>query len=229
MQRICDFFGVDESEILLEHVRFRELIAIRKDRGTNQDPLGRFVLALNQINPRSTQQLSPYLGYYYSYLKPVDFPGMILRSLVSVFSRDGFVYVKTIENYTAAKRRVRKILKHSGIMYHTGNRVIVHEREVNVGQMMWTTILIPSRLDQSSVMAGLTLGVSSGSKREVACYRVVWEALGDRIDIRSALAGAGLYADKSARIPRDILAAIANDLAPGEDAFLARDWVNSAG
>ncbi len=226
MQNICDHFGVDESEILMEHAQFREIIAIRRQNGATLDPLGGFVANLSRVNPRSTRQLESYLGFYYSYLRPVEFPDMVLRSLVSVFTRAGFVYVKTIENYSAVKRRSRRILKHTGVMYHSGERIIVHEREAIVGQMMWTTILLPSRPDQSSVMPGLTLGISSGAKRDVACYRVIWEALGDQVNIRAALSGAGLFDLGSPVIPRDIRAAIGNDVTPAEGAFVARDWIN---
>lgn len=229
MQRICDFFGVEESEILMEHAQFREIIAIRRHSGAPLDPLGSFVANLHRINPRSTRQLEVYLGFYYTYFRPVEFPDMVLRSLVSVFTRAGFVYCKTVENYAAIKRRSRKILKYTGILYHTGERIIVHEREAHVGQMMWTTILLPSRPDQASVMSGLTLGISSGIGRDIACYRVIWEALGDQIDIRAALRGAGLYDLDSPVIPRDIRMAIANDAAESEGAFVARPWVNAPG
>lgn len=228
MLKICDFFGVEESEILMDHTHFREIIAVRRPGGVPPDPLGAFVANLHRINPRSTRQLELYLGFYYSYFRPVEFPDMVLRSLVSVFTRAGFVYCKTIENYSAIRRRSRKILKYTGVLYHTGERIIVHEREAHVGQMMWTTILLPSRPDQMSVMSGLTLGVSSGVRRDVACYRVIWESLGDQIDIRLALAGAGLYDLNSPVIPRDIRAAISNDAAESEGAFVARPWVNSA-
>lgn len=227
MQRICDFFGVEESEILMDHAQFREIVAIRRHSGAPLDPLGEFVMNLHRVNPHSSRQMEAHLGFYYSYLRPVEFPQMVLCSLVSVFARAGFTYVKTIENYSAAKWRSRRILKHGGIAYHTGERIIVHEREAHVGQMMWTTILLPSRPDQASVMSGLTLGVSSGAAREVACYRVIWQALGEGIDVRAALAGAGLYDLTSPVIPRDIQAAIANDVTPGEGAFVARGWVNS--
>jgi transcriptional regulator with XRE-family HTH domain len=136
MQTICDFFGVDESEILMEHSAFREIIAVRKQSRTSPDPFGSFVVDPHSINPRSTRQLESFLGHYYSYFLPVEFPNTVLRSLVSVFTRAGFVYVKTIENYSAVKRRMRSILKYTGIAYHTGERIIVHEREAYVGQMM---------------------------------------------------------------------------------------------
>ncbi len=227
MQRICDFFGVEESEILMDHTQFREIIAIRRRTGAPVDPLGTFIAGLHRINPRSTRQLEVYLGFYYTYFRPVEFPDLVLRSLISVFSRAGFVYCKTIENYSAIKRRSRRILKYTGILYHTGERIIVHEREAHVGQMMWTTVLLPPRPDQTSVMSGLTLGVSSGIGRDVACYRVIWEALGDQVDLRAALAGAGLYDLNSPVIPQDIRAAISNDATDREGAFVARPWVNA--
>lgn len=227
MQQICDHFGVEESEILMEHGQFREIIAIRRRNAAPIDPLGTFVTGLHRINPRSSRQLEPHLGFYYSYFQPVEFPDMLLRSLVSVFSRGGFVYCKTIENYAAIKRRSRSILKYTGVLYHTGERIVVHEREAYVGQMMWTTILLPSRLDQSSLMSGLTMGISSGIARDVACYRVIWEFLGSQIDLRAALAGAGLYDLTSPVIPQDIRTAVSNDVAIDEDAFVARPWINA--
>jgi len=227
MQTICDFFGVEESEILMEHGEFHQIIAVRKQSRTSPDPFGSFIVDLQSINPRSTRQLEGFLGHYYSYFCPVEFPGKILRSLVSVFSRAGFVYVKTIENYSAVKRRKRAILKYTGIAYHTGERIVVHEREAYVGHMLWNTILAPSRPDQSSVLTGLTLGVSSGPKRDIACYRVAWDYLGEPADIRARLAGCGLFDLGSPIIPRDIRAAISNDVGADETAFVARDWVNA--
>ena len=227
MQRICDFFGVEESEILMEHAAFHQIIAVRKQSRASPDPFGSFIVDLNRINSRSTRQLEGFLGHDYSYLCPVEFPGMVLRSLVSVFSRAGFVYVKTIENYSAVKRRKRSILKYTGIAYHTGERIVVHEREAYVGHMLWNTILLPSRPDQSSVLTGLTLGISSGMKRDIACYRVAWDYLGEPGDLRARLAGCGLFDKASPIIPRDIRDAISNDIGTDETAFVARDWVNT--
>lgn len=227
MLRICDFFGVEEAEILMDHAQFREIIAIRRQGMQPVDPLGSFIVNLHSINPRANRQIEKHLGFYHTYFRPVEFPHLILRSLVSVFSRGGFTYCKTIENYSAIKRRSRRILKYTGILYHTGERIIVHEREANVGQMMWTTILLPSRPDQVAVMSGLTLGISSGIGRDVACYRVIWEFLGNRIDVRAALKGIGLYDLESSVIPRDIRAAIGNDIGPEESALVARPWVNA--
>lgn len=228
MLRICDFFGVEESEILMDHAQFREIIAVRRQGMQPVDPLGHFIVNLHTINPRANRQIEKHLGIYYTYFRPVEFPHLILRSLVSVFSRGGFTYCKTIENYSAIRRRSRRILKYAGILYHTGERIIVHEREAHVGQMMWTTILLPSRPDQVAVMSGLTLGISSGIGREVACYRVIWEFLGDRIDVRAALKGIGLYDPESPVIPRDIRAAIGNEIGPEENALVARPWINAS-
>jgi transcriptional regulator with XRE-family HTH domain len=227
MQRICDFFGVEEAEILMDHAQFREIVAIRRQGFQPVDPLGRFMVNLHSINPRANRQLEKHLGFYHTYFRPVEFPHLILRSLVSVFSRGGFTYCKTIENYSAIKRRSRRILKYTGILYHTGDRIMVHEREAQVGQMMWTTILLPSRADQVAVMSGLTLGISSGIGREIACYRVVWEFLGDQIDVRAALKAIGLYDPESPVIPRDIRMAIGNEVGEDERAFVARPWVNA--
>jgi len=224
MENICNHFGIEESEAVMNHDAFRRMVAIKKPRAREMDPFGDYVAKLTRINPDSMTDMERFLGYYYSYLRPVEFPGKTIRSLVKVFSRAGFVYVKTIENYSAVRRRKRKILKYTGLAFHTGERILVHEREMSAGQMIWTTVLHPSQSDQASVLTGLTLGISSGMARDIACYRVVWEALGQDINQREALQGCGIFSNSSRGIPADIEAAIDNNIGPREKAFVSRPW-----
>lgn len=227
LTRLCDHFGLEELEIFLDHQQFRRMIALRKPLSHAIDPLADFILAAQRINPRSTRDLQEYLGYYFSYFSPAEFPNTIMRALVYIFAENGFVYSKNVEGYRSVKNRKTRSLKYTGILFHSGDKIFVHERERNVGKMIWTTVFQPAEIDQFSTLAGLTLGTTSGSGREVACYRIVWEYLGRKVDLRSALGACGLHARDDPRIGDSIRNAVVNDIRPGENGFLSRHWTGS--
>lgn len=226
MLRICDYFGVEEYEILMKADDFRKLVALRKPREHEADPFGDYIAKLHRINPSASQAMIPFTGYYHCYYRPVEFPGKIQRSLLRIHRERGFTYVKNIENYASVKHRARKKLKYTGIAFHTGERIFVHEREVNAQQMMWTTVLYPAQRDQSSVLTGLSLGVSSAATRDIACYRVVWEALGEEVNLRKALEKSGLFDDQDPAISGEIKSATLNSLSSDEDGFVAQPWAH---
>ncbi|WP_120502382.1 helix-turn-helix transcriptional regulator [Roseovarius sp. EL26] len=224
MREICDYFGVEESELLLDHASFKSLISLRKPRVAEMDPFGEYIAKIHRINPDAYENMKPYLGYYRSYFLPADFPGKILCSLVKLHSKHGFVYLKNVENYSSATRRSRRTLKFTGVVFHTGERIMAHEREVKAGQMMWTTVLHPPNTDQTNLLTGLTMGVSSSAIRDIACYRVVWEPLPAPVNLRNALGSCGLFDVTDECIPSDIREAIRNDVRDDESAFVGRAW-----
>ena len=224
MKVICDYFGVEEHEILLDRDAFRQLVSLRKPSGPELDPFGEYISKLHRINPSASRDMAEYVGYYKCYYRPVDFPGKIQCSLLRLTNERGFTYVKNIENYASVKRRARRMLKYTGVAFHTGERIFVHEREANAGQMMWTTILYPARMDQVSVMTGLSLGISSATSRDIACYRVVWDALERDINLRETLESCGLFDLDDPAIPGDIRDATSNEDAPGTAGFVGHPW-----
>ncbi|WP_243265564.1 helix-turn-helix transcriptional regulator [Sulfitobacter sp. DSM 110093] len=224
LRNICDFFGVELHEIFMEKGNFSTLISLRSPRGPEIDPFGNFIAKLHRVNPNARRDMAEYIGYYRCYFRQVEFPGMMQCSLMRMFADRGFVYIWNIENYGASKRRARNLLFYTGIAFHNGERIMVHEREKRSGQMMWTSILYPSRMDQASLMTGLSLGVSSAMSRDIACYRVVWEALGPRVDVRSEIRKCGLISLDDPSIPSDILAATRNDSDPEDQVFTGRPW-----
>ncbi len=224
VRSICDYFGLEESEILLDHNQFNKIILIRKIKPSLSDPFGNYIAKLHDINPSSTKDIKDYTGYYYTYLRTVEIGGRILKSLAKIHMENEYAYLKTVENYANISYRSRKYLKYTGIVFHTGSEIYVHEREQIAGRMIWTTILNPVDRDQFSVMTGLTLGVNSASQRSIMAYRVAWERIDSKIGLRRMLSGCGVYEDDSEEVSPSIKAAIKNDMAPGEMSFAARPW-----
>lgn len=224
MLKICDHFGVEEHEILMGVADFRQLMALRQPREHEIDPFGDYIAKLYRINPNSLQAMLPFTGYYHCYYRPIEFPGKIQCSLMRLHRERGYIYAKNIENYASIKHRARKTLKYTGIAFHTGERIFVHEREVNAGQMIWTTVLYPAQRDQASVLTGLSLGISSAAARDIACYHVVWQPLGEDIDLRSTLKSSGLFDVDDPAISDEIREATENLNRPGDHGFVGRPW-----
>ena len=222
IQRICNYFGVEESEIFLRHGEFKDLIALRKPKLADLDPLGNYMVKMSKINPDSTNSLEQYLGYYHSYFKFRGEENKIMRALIKVFSRNGFVYTKNIENYSGMKRRKQTLQKYTGIMFHTGEHIYVFEREEIVGKMMWQSILNPVEHDQSAELTGLTMGITGGGNRDIACYRTVWEKINKNTRLRDALRLCGTFSPEDPSIPEDIKSAIDNDISEDECGLVAR-------
>ncbi len=222
LQKICDFFGVEDFEIISDHKEFRDLLAVRKPKIADIDPLGEYIARLNQINPDSTKNLRPYLGYYHAYYMSAEFPHKVTRSLVKVFEKNGFVYTKSIENLSEIKGRKRRTQKYSGIMYSTGDKLIVFERENAVGKMMWNAIFHAVDEDQSYELSGLTMGITGNIVRDIGCCRIVWERISSQCSIRTALQNCGVFARDDARMPANIIAAIDNAQDENSVCFLSR-------
>ncbi len=222
IQRICNFFGVEESEIFLKHEEFKELISLRKPKITELDPLGNYIIKMNKINPGSTNSLERYSGYYHSYFKSESSKTKIVRALIKVFTKNGFVYTKNLENYSGIKRSKQTLKKYTGIVFHTGDHIFVFEREKSVGKMMWCSVFHPVDYDQTSELSGLTMGITGSGERDIACYRIVWERIDKKTKLRDAVRVCGTFDPDDPAIPEDIKATIENDISENEYGLMAR-------
>lgn len=220
LRRIADHFGLDDSELLLDHASFRRIIAIKRpltEQLTHLSDRAREILLLTQ---QSVEQLHTHTGYYHNYFCPAEFPGKILRGLVHVFEDGGMVFSRNIERYPHDPHRSTR--KYNGLFMHSGERVVMFEREATVGKMLWLTVLYPYDRDQPSLLPGLTVGVTSSSARDIACYRVILHRLGREVDLRWALGQCGLYDVDDERIDPTIRSRIPNEMRPEEAAFAMR-------
>ena len=224
LRKICDYFGVEDNEILLDHNVFRKIISLRSPSRPKLDPFGDFIIRLHQVNPSSFNDMKPFIGNYYSYICPYEFPGKVMRSFVRIFEQDGFFYIKTSENHSSLKRRKSNLLRYHGIAYHTGDKIVLHEREATEGKMIWQTILYPALGDQFDILAGLTMGVASNTKRDIACYRTVYEHISESTSIKSILKNCGIFDVDSDELSKDIVTQIINDVNSNEEAFVSRPW-----
>lgn len=214
MRRICDFFGITESEILLEPGRFEELVSLRRRpiaEGHLAEPL-RHVDALF----RESASLDRYVGYYYRYFYSFGYAGSIVKSLCALFEEDDRYYWKNIEvmrSKTAG--HPTSVSKYIGAAFQFAERIFIVEYDELLRNAITQVTLYPSYRTRVDYMIGVQTGGPLRRGRKPAASRVLLEYLGRRIDIRKALAQTDLFPEHDERIDPKIRDLIRNDIPDG--------------
>lgn len=194
MRRICDHFGVTDSEILLPHHNFSQLVSLKssKEKAKDNSPEGK---ALYRLQENSRAVPERYIGVYFLYSPSFAFRGLFTRSPVSIFRHEGVVYWKNIEFLRRRDRTepLQAVSKYIGILCFVGDRLHVLEEEVIFQNVLSQTILYPSFTKQVRHLVGIHTSIADLNRRTPAASRVVLEYLGRSIDLRAALRQCGQF------------------------------------
>ncbi len=223
LRLVCDFFGVEESEILMDYASFSELVRRRPPRlRAKHDPLSRFVDQLAAGRPRSAEALGKYRGFYYCYTRPEERAPTLLRSLVYVHEENGSFFSTSVDVNRPLEGPLPRTMKYKGIVVHLADRLMFIEREVSVGDCVLIAILFTTDYEPITYLTGLITGIMPESSKQIESYRTVYEYLGRGIDARAALKDCGRVRLDDPEINDYIRRCTSNDMAPDEAAFVAR-------
>ena len=194
LRRICDFFGVDETEILSDAREFSELVRVRPPKfptpkDSAQVEAGRFFR--NETADRSL--LERHEGYFHAHFSPDPSKPEILRSLTHIYRREDQWFAKTVTRHRGSDYLVPDVVKFNGRVMEAHGRLVVMEREQGVGRGLWTTILITSSYPNLTYLAGIVTGVFSGGSHGIIAMRTIWHFLGRSPDLRLALSQCGVF------------------------------------
>lgn len=214
MHRICDFFGVTESEILLEHGRFAEIMSLRKRPLTYAalaEPL-RHIEALY----RESRNLDRYVGYYFRYFYSFGYPGHIMKSFASLFEKDGRYYWKNIEiRRSSGPGFAATISKYTGAVFFLGERVFIVEYESMLRHSITQVILYPSYHKRMIYLRGIQTGAPTMRGRKPGASVVLLEFLGRDVDLRKAMRSSGLFPEDDPAIDPAIRELVVNNVPEG--------------
>lgn len=201
LRRICDFFGVDEFELLMPHDQFRNLLRLRPRADPDAPPMPPLLMELMNTARRQRTELGKLLGWYYVHYHSASRPGFVLRSLMSVFNWGDYTCYKRVERVGLTQETRRpEVYKYTGFVLSIGDRLHLMDQETVAGSELSHTILYPSYRNRVQVLTGMTMCVSGADTRHASASPVVVEALGRTIHIRLALKGCGLYPPDSAAL-----------------------------
>ena len=213
MRRICDFFGVDEYEILSPHAELRRIIEIKGVRNA-EDSESAVLQRIKDTMSSSGKELQAYLGCYHFYFYSFSYPGKLLKALLHMTERNGLVTYRRIERLIDRETpySTGSVFKYEGVAIYLRERIFMIDHEALMGNEISQTILYPSYKSNVDLLSGLTLGTAGKTSREPICSRVVLQFLGDSIDLRPAMTSCGLYNPDSQEIDPAIRQSITNDI-----------------
>lgn len=215
MRRICDYFGVTESEALMEHSQFEQIISLRR-RPVERAELDRPLYHLARIYRRS-HDLHRYTGFYFRYFFSFGNKGMIIRSLASIHEENGKYYWKNIEILrNTATGQTTGLNKYEGAVFFLADRLYIMEYETLEVNSITQATLFPSYQHRLDCLFGIQTGGPTRRGRKPAASRLALEYLGREIDLRQALRQIGLYDPESRDLRPEIVSAITNEIPQGE-------------
>ena len=209
MRRICDFFGVEQSELLLPHAEFAELIRMKPAGDLVVIDRNRPFAIAEEIVSGSNEALSSYWGYYFVYYNSMSNPGRILRGLACLAETENGTMVKIIEPIRARDEGERGfVCKYEGVAYVLNERLFFTALETLTRNEAIHVILYPNYKSSIQYLSGIQSGVSALSTRAVGSTRVVYQFLGRDIDKLNAIRQCGLFDYGDDRIPSEVQSVI---------------------
>ncbi|MBX9408889.1 helix-turn-helix transcriptional regulator [Pseudomonas baetica] len=210
LKRICDFFGVEEFEIVLPSEQFVALIGVKANKTEASGEVVASRVMHEHLREQSSPELKSHIGYYYEYYHAMTEPGSILCSLVHV-REDGHdvVYERNERLQIAGAGGEFEQYRYLGIAYYLRDRLFFVDYESLTSNEISQTILIPSFKSCITRLNGLKMGVSAADDRAPACSRVVWEYLGQQINQADAYRRVRLYKPDDCAIDADLRARLA--------------------
>lgn len=223
LRRLCEFFGVEEQEILLPHGQFRRVVDVRPKISAQPSQESDAIQEhLERLDYEARGDVESYLGYYYEYYQSMSAPGKVLQNLVCLERQGNRVVFQRTERMRATSNEPPCHNRYQGIAYLLTDRLFLVDYETLNRHEITQTILFPSFRNRITRLTGLKIGVSDNSERMPCCARVLYEYLGQNVVVRKALANCGLHDLDSNRIDVSIRDAVRNDMAAGEYLFRAR-------
>ncbi len=222
MRRLCDFFGVEEFELLLPAGQFERLIQVRPrvvSEAVKPRVEDKHLLKLSQA---SSANMDKYVGYYFEYYMSMACPGKILRNLICFEKRDEGIYYQRTERLKEQPNEAAFHSKYLGVALFLTDRIFMTDYETLAVNEVTQTILIPSYKNRISRLNGLRMGVPANGIRTPSCVRVVMEYLGQQVDVRKALGLCGLYDPADTAIDPTIQQAVHNQMDANDWHFKAR-------
>ncbi|MEH6496303.1 MAG: helix-turn-helix transcriptional regulator [Pseudomonas marincola] len=205
MRKICDFFGVEDYELLMPETDFREIVIIKyKREPTEVETPYPGKREFEKLLLSSRRDITRYLGYYFSYRYSFSNPDLILKSLVYIWKKDDVILSKRIERFSeyAGDRPKTFICKYIGYALFLGDRLFIMDKGTLGEEEVGETVLYPCRRNQVNWLSGLNIGVSTSDDRKIGCGQVIFQYLGQRKNLYSALKSCGKYPCSSLEIPK---------------------------
>ena len=203
MRRMCDFFGVEESEILLPHGQFSELVRLKPSESGVRAETNLVSAIADDLRSASRSALDNYIGHYFTYYNSMSHPGKTLRSLTRLYRTPFGVNVKSVESVGTPGQR-KFTCKYEGGCFVLGDRIFMTVMETLTRNEVMQIILYPSYNNRIRYLSGVVSGVAARAPRPPAATQIVYQYLGENLDLRKTMRLCGLFEPDDPEIPEEV-------------------------
>jgi PAS domain-containing protein len=213
-EEIYRIFGVTESEMLLDHGRFAEIVSLRRAPLVSDSLAG--PLHHVELLYAASKSLDRYVGYYFRYFYSFGRAGKIVKSLASLYEKNGRYYWKNIEIHRPnAPGSGPTTTKYTGVVFFLGERIFIIEYESMLKNAITQVTLYPSYHTRMTRLRGIQTGAPTARGRKPGASLVLMEYLGRRIHVRDALRSSGMFAEDDPAIDPAVRELIVNRIPAG--------------
>lgn len=222
LRLICDYFGVEEHEILLPPESFSELLSTKPKEmvvANSNSPIASF---FEGLMANDSIDLGKYEGAYHIYYHSTSYPNKILKGYGVLYQENGVHFLKWIERLSLINSEGDDsgfLYKIKGIVTGLGNRIFVSGYEQVLKNELAHLILFPTYKNKVVQLSGLMMGVSGSDSREPVCQRVYFAYLGKNPHHKSALRSCGIYDVDSEELDPNVRTRVTNEIAPDDTVF----------
>jgi transcriptional regulator with XRE-family HTH domain len=221
LRRLCDFFGLEEHEILLPQKEFAALVRIKPPRlQRTRDRISEFVGSLAEFSDLAL--LQHYVGFYQGYFQPDRRVPEIHTTLTQLKIEDGCLISKTIERHPGGSAGLPRVIKYDGVAFLRGSVLTIIEDCLQVPETAFVTMLYGADTTELTYLSGLVSGTSPDSTHAIYAMRTCWRYLGPDINLRKHLSLCGHYPLDHPSVGHYARFCTTNELETGEAAFEPR-------
>jgi len=195
LRRIARHFELPEADLFADHEEFtrRHILNHKRVAGSPVD------LMIEPFRDQ-TQTLRRYLGFYHAHFRTPSWEGKILRSLIWLYEKDGYVMSRSVERVITQDGSVHQKSRYEGMVSQRGSCVYVIEHEMVRDGSVAETILTPSHRQQVKFLRGMTIGVALRPHVRPYTSLSIWKRIDSKVTPREALKACGAYCHQSRHI-----------------------------
>ncbi|WP_315926707.1 helix-turn-helix transcriptional regulator [Mesorhizobium sp. SP-1A] len=219
LKRTSDFFGIDIDEMFLSPAELRKIVegrqegSDRRSEASGRNPLDTILaLARSDIG-----LLKKYEGYYFRYNYSFDGSGRVIRSLFSIYERDGVFFTKLLERIQHRSNGSQRLttLKYDGVMIALSGCLFNVEYERIMKGCVGHAAFSCQRRPGQRFLTGIQSSYSTSSGKPTAS-RVVLERITREMPFREMISRCGTFLVGDGEIEQDILPLIGNQIGAAE-------------
>ncbi|WP_299720293.1 helix-turn-helix transcriptional regulator [uncultured Tateyamaria sp.] len=179
IQRICNFFSVDEAELFIPPNEFKELFKLRDSAAQLPKHLLDMLTSLQNTSKPSDPSFDDVDGKYAVYQIMGSTTPKISKSIIQIKRGENiiFTYRLAFDADAHSERKSVSALRRHGIIYRIENKF--YHVETSSGSGASLSILDRSLFQKKLHFFGRSIFLDWGFEQQTCCSNILWEKVGE--------------------------------------------------